>query len=63
MSADAVDMWSVQDARQRRKLNRCPVCDSCGERIQDGYYYSIGGDILCRSCLDDEYRRDVDNDE
>ena len=37
MVADAVDMWYAQDARQRRKLNRCPVCDSCGERIQDGY--------------------------
>lgn len=40
---------------------RCAI--AAGKRIQDGYYYRIGGDILCRSCLDDEYRRDVDDDE
>ena len=38
-----------------------PVCDMCGKRITDDYYYEIGGDILCEDCMISEHRRDTDD--
>ena len=37
-----------------------PICDMCGKEINDDYYYEIGGDIMCESCMISECRHDVD---
>ena len=29
-----------------------PVCDQCGEHIQDDCYWLINGEKFCESCLD-----------
>ena len=41
------DMWA---AEQEKKLERLPVCDMCGNHIQDEYLYNFG-DIVCEDCL------------
>lgn len=56
---DNYDAWQAHDAAQAAKLEELPVCDSCDEPIQDGYYYKIGGRIMCESCVDFFFRRDV----
>ena len=35
------------------------VCDCCEEEIKDGYYYEVHGDIYCKDCVDDLFRKDV----
>lgn len=34
-------------------------CSYCGERIDD-YYYEIHGYNVCKGCLEDLYRKEVD---
>lgn len=40
-------------------LNQKIICDRCEETITD-YYYEIHGRILCKECIDDLYRKEVD---
>ena len=52
------DRW---DADQQRKLDKLPKCDVCGEPIQDGHYYLINQKNICPECLENEFRREVDD--
>lgn len=56
---DMVDFFNDYDREQTKKLKKLPVCDDCGEPIQD-YYFEIHDDVLCPDCME-AYRRDVDD--
>ena len=43
-------------ADRDEELEQLPVCDYCGEHIQDEFCYKIDDDILCRKCVDYLYR-------
>lgn len=58
---DAYALWKAHDSNQMDALEQLPVCDCCGEHIQDEHLYLISGEILCMDCLNDQYRRDVDD--
>lgn len=47
--------------QQEEWLNSCPVCDCCGEPIQDDFCYEINGDLICEDCLDMHFRKAVDD--
>ena len=49
------------DAENARRLERRPVCNICGEHIQDEHLYQIGGELVCESCLNDNYRKSTDS--
>ena len=49
------DRW---DAEQQKKLKELPICEDCGEHIQDESAFYINGDWICEDCID-AYRRDV----
>ena len=36
----------------------CPICDICGERITDDYYYEVGGIVFHLDCAE---RHSVDS--
>ena len=40
-----------------RRLVRCEECG--GNAVEDGYYYNIEGTVLCGSCVDKLYKKDV----
>lgn len=40
------------------RMKRLPVCDCCGERITDEYYWVIKGTRYCERCLRD-FRHDT----
>lgn len=42
---------------QQEALERCPICEICGEYIQDEHYYEINDEAVCQECLDNEYKR------
>ena len=48
------------DADQERKQSELPVCDECGERIQDEYCYTWGGCIICEDCMEQNHKREVE---
>ena len=52
----AID-FAYWDAEQVKAEALLPVCDDCGEAINDDYYYEVDGDILCEECMRHRYRR------
>jgi len=46
-------------AEQEEELKKLPVCDYCNEPIQEEYYFDIEGDIICETCSDRFFRKDV----
>lgn len=38
---------------QEAWLNGLPRCSICGQPIQDEYYYEMGDELICESCMDD----------
>ena len=58
---DNYSMWETHDREQEEALEKFPECDYCGEMIQDDYYFDINGDIVCESCLKQEFRKRVED--
>jgi formylmethanofuran dehydrogenase subunit E len=56
-SDDPIRDYDRHEAEQERRLAKLPVCDDCGEPIQD-YYFEIHDDVLCPDCME-AYRKDV----
>ena len=58
---DNYDLFVRHDAEQEAWLAKLPRCGCCGEPIQDDYLYEINGEALCEHCLNEYYRKDVEN--
>ena len=56
---DALDMWERYDAEQQAQLNRLPKCSCCDEPIQEEYCYQINDEIICKHCMVDCFRKEV----
>ena len=41
------------DGEREEARERLPVCESCGDHIQDETCYEVFGKIYCKSCMDD----------
>lgn len=54
---DAVDFFNAYDREQQKRLKELPVCDDCGQPIQE-YFFEIHGDVICPDCME-AYRRDI----
>ena len=48
---DYNDFFNDWDGVIAAQLEKLPLCDCCGEHIQDGYLYRIYGDVVCPACL------------
>ena len=57
---DNYNKWEMYDTEQEKKLAKLPLCDICGEPIQDDYYFEINGERICEDCLTENYRKDID---
>lgn len=49
------------DAAQQKKLSRLPVCEYCGEPIQDEHFYLVNGEAICQDCLEREFKVRTDD--
>ncbi len=58
---DNYDMWLAHEAEQERLLERLPVCRRCGKRIQEEHYFYLEGRIYCEDCMNEKYRRHVED--
>lgn len=58
---DNYDRWKQHEAEQQAELDKLPKCEHCGEPIQSDYYYEIGNECLCEDCLNDNFRKDVED--
>lgn len=44
-------------------MTEMPMCDYCGRMVRERYWYVINGDVICKHCLNDNFRRGADEDE
>lgn len=58
---DMVDCFNEYDARQQRELQRLPKCVYCGEPIQSDFYYDINDECICEECLNDNFKKHVED--
>lgn len=50
-----------EEERRQKWLDSRPVCDCCGEPIQEDYYFFIGDDErICEDCMIGNYRVPID---
>lgn len=61
LTDDPLSDFDRYDRQQEEWLNSLPVCDCCGEPIQDDFCYEINGDLICEDCLDMHFRKAVDD--
>lgn len=38
-----------------------PECDYCGRTIRQKRWYEINGDVICKGCLDENFRVGADD--
>ena len=50
------------EAEQEEALKRLPVCQICGERIQDEYAFNIFGDWYHEECYKKDYLKSIPYD-
>lgn len=55
---DPIEDFNRHDAEEAAFERLCPICDICGERILDDYYYQIGDITFHLDCAD---RHSVDS--
>lgn len=48
---DNYDKWEEHEANHLRWLTNRPICDKCGNYIQDDYYYQLDEECLCEDCV------------
>lgn len=58
---DNYDFWLEHDYEEQEWLDSLPVCDECGQTIQDDHCYNINGNYICEECLNERYRVCVDD--
>lgn len=52
---------AMYDMERQKELDKLPKCDICGEPIQDEFLYDLDGTLVCEECLNNEYRKPVDD--
>ena len=59
MIPDNYDQFVRHEAEQQAQLDKLPECSECGEKIQDEYAYYINGEWVCEQCMNENYRKEV----
>ena len=58
---DNYDQWEAHERDIEQQLEELPVCEICGEPIQDEHLYLINDEFVCQKCLDRDFRKDTDD--
>lgn len=58
---DPLDDFNAIEAELARQEAKLPVCEGCGHRIYDDYYFEINGAILCEECMQNRYQRSTED--
>lgn len=60
-TGDPLDDFNRLDREQAEYLESLPVCERCGEPIQDEYLYLINDEFVCQECLDRDFKKETDD--
>ena len=50
---DNYDLWEAHDRKEARRISHLPVCDFCGEPIQQERALKLMGLWVCDECIED----------
>ena len=45
----------AHDAEQEEALSRWPICECCGEPIQEDYYFTTDEGNICEECFERKF--------
>lgn len=54
---DYSELHDRYEAEKQRELDKMPKCSYCNKPITEEHLYDFGGEIICESCLNDNYRK------
>lgn len=57
---DPIRDFNEYDYLQMKRLEDRPKCDICNQPIQEEYAYRLGEEVVCKNCLDNNYRFFID---
>lgn len=49
--------WDAYCREQDRLAESLPICEECGQRIEDEFLYDFDGYIVCEECLERNHRK------
>ena len=58
---DNYSQWERHEAEQEALLEKFPVCEICGEPIQDEHLYLINDEFVCQECLEREFQKQTED--
>lgn len=56
---DPVADAAAYDAELARLEEKVPACSYCGRPVAEDFYYEINDEVICASCLDQHFRKEV----
>lgn len=60
-SDDPLKDFQRYDALMAAREAQLPVCEKCGEPVDDDIYFEIDNEILCEKCMHDLYARSTED--
>lgn len=54
-------LYAAHERRQERALRKYPNCAHCEEPITDDYLFDIDGVFYCKTCLNSNFRKDIED--
>ena len=58
---DPVKDYDRYSKEQDKQLKKLPKCSICTHHIQDDYLYEINDELICEECLNDNFRKNVED--
>lgn len=58
---DPISDFNRHDKEQSDRLANLPGCGICSETIQDDHYYLINDEEICPDCLENEFRKEIED--
>lgn len=58
---DNYSQWEHHEWRQQQDLAKRPVCCYCQEHIQDEELFDIEGELYCKQCLVNNFRKNTED--
>lgn len=58
---DNYDQFLAHEAKMEKMLEKLPECETCGETIQDDFYFEINDCIMCERCMIENHRKRIED--
>lgn len=58
---DPVKDYDRYQEEQGKQLQKLPKCSCCKTHIQDEHLYEINDEVVCEECLNQNFRKNVED--